>query len=499
LSASSGGDSSARRLGLAAGILTLVIGVHELQRTFTEWSVFPQPFADTLPMPRWRTIAHTFTGVALCAMVLWTSTAARRFAAVVGAVVGTLSLAALAVKFLPVDALPWLERTRTIAGVIGVLEGAGLVLVARRHRAAANLAGLAVLAIGATVIIGYLYGGSFYASSPVVNFAATLLAVCEGTAILAIGEFLGWPFSLVERRPVSARLMRSFLPFVALTVLLTDFATIFLFRDVSALGSAINTMVSVGIAAALTIAAGRVIDAQIDRANASLLASQTALKETIVELRALSSRMNGIREQERTRIARDVHDHLGQALTAMRMDIGEASRRLARGDHDGAGGRLAEMDSLAARAIDDVRRVARELRPVLLDELGFEDALRAYVSDYHRRSSLQCEVTIDGDPGMIDPDRSMALFRILQEALTNVSRHAEATRVTVNVVVDDGRARLTVTDDGCGIRPASARPGALGMTSMQDRAQLFGGRVAVTSTVGAGTTLEADIPLEEAS
>jgi signal transduction histidine kinase len=499
LSASSSGLSSARRLGLAAGILTLLIGVHELQRTFTGWSVLPQIFADTVPMPRWRTIAHTFTGLALCAMALRSSAAVRRFALVVGVVVGTLALASLLVKLSPADAVPWLERTRTIAGFIGVLEGAGLALVSRRKLAAANVAGLAVLAVGATVIIGYLYGGSIYASSPVVNFAATLLAVVEGTAILALGGFAGWPFSLVERRPVSARLMLSFLPFVALTVLLTDFATIFLFRDVSALGSAINTMVSVTVAAALTVGAGRLIDAQIDRANASLRASQTALEQTVAEVRALSSRMNGIREQERARIARDVHDHLGQALTAMRMDIGEASRRLGRGDHDGVASRLTEMDSLTARAIEDVRRVARELRPVLLDELGFEDALHSYLSDYQRRSGIKCAVTIDGDPGLIDPDRSMALFRILQEALTNVSRHAGATSVTVTVAVDDRGARLSVSDDGTGIGSERARPEALGMTSMRDRAQLFGGTLAVTSAAGRGTTIEADIPLDEAS
>jgi signal transduction histidine kinase len=108
-------------------------------------------------------------------------------------------------------------------------------------------------------------------------------------------------------------------------------------------------------------------------------------------------------------------------------------------------------------------------------------------------------VTIEGDPGLIDPDRSMALFRILQEALTNVSRHAGATRVTVTVVVDDGRAKLSVADDGRGIGTASARPGALGMTSMRDRAQLFRGVLAVKNSPGSGTTIEADIPLEDAS
>ena len=473
--------------------------MHEVQRIWSGWSVFPQPFADMLPMPLWRTLAHTFTGVALCAMALRMSDATRRFAVLVGAVVGTLSVASLLIKVAPADAVPWLERTRPLAGFIGLLEGAGLALVARRHLAAANVAGLAVLAVGATVIIGYLYGGSVYESSPVVNFAATLLSVTEGTAILALGEFRGWPFSLVENRPVSARLMRSFLPFVALTVLITDGATVFVFHDISALGSAINTMVSVGIAAVLTVTAGRLIDAQIHRTNASLLASQTALERTIAEIRALSSRMNGIREQERARVARDVHDHLGQALTAMRMDIGEATRRLDRGDRDGVATRLAEMDSLTARAIEDVRRVARELRPVLLDELGIEDALHAYVADFQRRSGIKCSVTIEGDAGMVDAERSMALFRILQEALTNVSRHAGATSVHVKVAVGDRQASLSVVDDGAGMTAVPAHSETLGMTSMRDRAQLFGGSFAVKSAPRGGTIIEADIPLEDAS
>ena len=146
----------------------------------------------------------------------------------------------------------------------------------------------------------------------------------------------------------------------------------------------------------------------------------------MAELHAVSTRLNEAREQERVKMARDIHDHLGQALTALKMDVAEVRRRLTSRDTALVEERLAEMSALIDSSVDDVRRVAAELRPVVLDDLGFVSAIRAYLIDVERRGKIRCMLNTTLSGLTIADDRATALFRILQEALTNVVRHAEA-------------------------------------------------------------------------
>jgi signal transduction histidine kinase len=219
---------------------------------------------------------------------------------------------------------------------------------------------------------------------------------------------------------------------------------------------------------------------------------------SIADLQAVSARLNEAREQERLTMARDIHDHLGQALTALKMDVAEVQRRLDAGDTVMVRERMTEMSELLDSAMDDVRRVAAELRPVVLDDLGFVDAVRVYLIDIERRTHLRCVLHTRLTDLPIANSRATALFRILQEALTNVIRHAAATHVDVSLTAEADRVRLIVHDDGRGI-PAGAAldPRALGIIGMRDRARLFGGDVVVTGGPGEGTTVTVDLPLTE--
>jgi signal transduction histidine kinase len=368
------------------------------------------------------------------------------------------------------------------------------------RRAVANLLALAAMTIGGVVLLGYVYGGPLIDRGGMaqVNLPAALIALAEGTALLAINGVAAWPLRLAAGASVTAMLLRWFVPFVALAVLVTDVATLSLFRGFSsAIGSAVNTLTSIALVAILASYIGRIIDGRLQRGNAALTASEGALRTSMRELRSLSTRMNGIREQERARIARDVHDQLGQALTALKLDVAELRRRATRGDLSAVGERLADMTTVIDGAAESVRQVASELRPVLLDELGFVAALRTYVSDVSRRTSWRGSVDTNVEDLAIDSDRATALFRILQEALTNVTRHADAQRVVVRLAATGGFIQLDVCDNGKGMEAGEARDGALGVIGMRDRARLFGGKVTVTSAPGRGTTVSASLPLLE--
>jgi signal transduction histidine kinase len=232
------------------------------------------------------------------------------------------------------------------------------------------------------------------------------------------------------------------------------------------------------------------------RIDQALRDSEARLRRSTADLQAISSRLNEAREQERVKMARDIHDNFGQALTALKMDVAEVRRRLDIGDSASIRERLTEMSALIDTSVDDVRRVAAELRPVVLDDLGFVGAIRAYLIDVERRAAIRCVLCAPSGDVPIGGERATALFRILQEALTNVVRHAKATRVEVSLSMEAGRVRLVVHDNGRGV-PAAAvtNPRSLGLLGMRDRAVLIGGEVSVAGRPGMGTTVTVELPL----
>ncbi|HUM03273.1 MAG TPA: histidine kinase, partial [Thermoanaerobaculia bacterium] len=217
--------------------------------------------------------------------------------------------------------------------------------------------------------------------------------------------------------------------------------------------------------------------------------AEVELRRTSDELRALAERLDDVREEEGTRIARELHDEVGQALTGLKLDLAALKRALPEETGAGAADRIAGMASLADATIERVRRISGELRPQLLDQLGLVPAVEAYLERFGARTGVttRLEAALDGEG--LDQRRASALFRILQEALTNVVRHAAASSVTVRLAADGGDVVLTVADDGRGL-PSSSGP-ALGIRGMQERARAAGGRVTVEGAPGRGTVVVA--------
>lgn len=221
------------------------------------------------------------------------------------------------------------------------------------------------------------------------------------------------------------------------------------------------------------------------------------------QLRALSAHIEAAREDERTAMAREIHDELGQSLTALKMDVAWLQRRCDTAeliDKAPVSERLKLMSAMIDGVIDQVRRIAAELRPGVLDDLGLGAAIEWQAQDFSRRFGILCHVESDVQEHRFARRVSTAIFRTLQEALTNVARHAHATSVAVTLQQKDGRLRLQVVDDGVGISPAAlSRPGCLGLVGMRERARQLGGSARFSARPGGGTRVSVDVPLEGAS
>ena len=202
------------------------------------------------------------------------------------------------------------------------------------------------------------------------------------------------------------------------------------------------------------------------------------------------------REEERTRLARELHDSLGGALTGLKMDLAQL-RRLPPGDHAGREERLTALMALVDETVTVMRRISSDLRPPALDELGLSSAVEWLVMEFQRRSGLECRLALDADQLELDPDRAIAAFRIVQEALTNVGRHAEATLVEVGLGVEAGCLRLVVRDNGRGIDPErQANTQTLGLAGMRERVRLLRGELVIDSAPGRGTAVTVMIPIQ---
>ena len=228
--------------------------------------------------------------------------------------------------------------------------------------------------------------------------------------------------------------------------------------------------------------------------------AEEATRTSQQQLRALSAHLQTVREEERTRIARAVHDELGQVLTGLKMELalleeswGRSTPRDLRAPYEGA---FRRMESLVDRSIQTVRIIATELRPMMLDQLGLVAAIEWQADEFLKASGIPCDLSLPGDEMALDRDTSTALFRVLQESLTNVVRHAKASKVSVRLWNDDQTTVLQIQDNGIGIAAHStiAAATSFGLLSMKERAFMLGGSLDVTSSPGAGTTITARVP-----
>jgi PAS domain S-box-containing protein len=213
------------------------------------------------------------------------------------------------------------------------------------------------------------------------------------------------------------------------------------------------------------------------------------------ELRALAARLQQAREEERTTIAREIHDELGQALTGIKLDIAWMKRRLPREDDLNA--QCQSMIERIDATLTTVRRIATELRPSVLDQLGLEAAIEWQGQEFSLRTGILVDFHVSVGDKTIPEDMASSSFRILQESLTNIARHARASRVVIRLGVTEDVLTLEIEDDGIGIEPQRLDGTAsLGLVGMRERALACGGELCITGRPMLGTTVALRIPLD---
>ena len=228
--------------------------------------------------------------------------------------------------------------------------------------------------------------------------------------------------------------------------------------------------------------------------------AEDELRNSRQQLRALSARLESLREEERTRIAREIHDELGQMLTGLKMDLRWIEKKV--GEIDGHPAlnpvidKAVEAGELADQTITAVQRIAAELRPGVLDQLGLFTALKHEAQRFQKRTNIACKVELRSRQPELPAQVATAVFRIFQETLTNVARHAEATEVRVTFREEGSRVIFEVADNGRGM-PADAlgSPKALGLLGMKERAAVLRGDVQFHGSPGRGTTVTLRLPL----
>ncbi|TFW27359.1 PAS domain S-box protein [Massilia arenosa] len=223
--------------------------------------------------------------------------------------------------------------------------------------------------------------------------------------------------------------------------------------------------------------------------------ADTELRDSRRQLQELSAFQQNVREAERRRIARELHDELGQALTALRIDLNWLSARV---EQAVLQAKLAGMLDLVGTTVDAVRRLSEDLRPGMLDDLGLAAAVEHHVFKLSAQTGLQCHLDMNAEHFDLCDELATALFRILQEALTNVARHAHASCVHIRLHLHGGEMQLTVQDDGIGIGNGDGQPvrRGFGLLGMRERAKLLGGTLDVSSPTGAGTRVLARLPVQ---
>jgi two-component system sensor histidine kinase UhpB len=217
------------------------------------------------------------------------------------------------------------------------------------------------------------------------------------------------------------------------------------------------------------------------------------LEETNKKLRSLYEQLNQTREEERTGIARELHDELGQALTALRMDVSWISTKLDK-KQTSLLDKTNTMTQLIDVTIKVVQRISSELRPGMLDDLGLAPAIEWYVGEFQKRSGMSCSFENEGDE-VKDEKCKTALFRIVQEALTNVARHSHATRVHLSLRNKEGKVKMEIKDNGKGMMQTQIEGSKTsGISGMRQRIAFLKGTFDIESTAGEGTIIKIMVP-----
>ena len=223
----------------------------------------------------------------------------------------------------------------------------------------------------------------------------------------------------------------------------------------------------------------------------------SAIKKSEEQLRNLTTYLQKVGEIERVSIAREIHDELGEGLTVLKLDLSWLRKRLPE-NQIALRAKADAMSQLIDRTIQTVKKISTNLRPGLLDDLGLAAAIEWQAEDFQKRTGIKSKVRIDPADINFDRDRNTAIFRIFQETLTNVSRHAHATKVNVTLQQRDGQIELQVHDNGRGITEEQlANPKSFGLIGIRERVKIFGGKHIMKGIPGKGTTLTVRIPVRD--
>ena len=250
------------------------------------------------------------------------------------------------------------------------------------------------------------------------------------------------------------------------------------------------TSIMAGVGIAILLAGGL-----LSFSLAQRISKQTEeLQRSFDELRALAARLQSVREDERKRVAREIHDQLGQSLTAIKLDVKSLVRELPENLRQTSAKALV-ITNLVDETIQTVRRIATELRPGILDDLGLVATIEWAGEEFRIRTGMNCQLDLPADEITVDAETSTAIFRIFQETLTNIARHADANEVNARLTVQDGTLTLEVKDNGRGISQEALEKGrSLGILGMKERATMLGGDLTITGNPGKGTAVRVRIP-----
>ncbi len=218
------------------------------------------------------------------------------------------------------------------------------------------------------------------------------------------------------------------------------------------------------------------------------------LKETSSQLRDLASRIQTVREEERTMIAREIHDELGQVLTVLKIQLSLTANKLLPEQQE-IKTRIKSTYGLLDNAVEAVQRISAKLRPGILDELGLAAAVEWQAQDFEKHTGIHCKCSLLSEPVSLSAEKSTAVFRIFQEALTNAARHADADRVSIFLKNRNDKMILEIIDNGCGINKTQINsPKSLGILGMRERVVVLGGSMEINGVPGKGTHIKVTMP-----
>lgn len=224
--------------------------------------------------------------------------------------------------------------------------------------------------------------------------------------------------------------------------------------------------------------------------------AEEKLKRTSKLLRELATHLQSVREEERTMIAQEIHDELGQVLTALKIQISLLANKLNK-NQQALKEKINSLSDMIDASVESVQKISSKLRPGILDELGLIAAIEWQAEDFEKLTNIKCSLSLPKAEIVLEKNKSTAIFRIFQEALTNIARHSQATKTAISLLNHQSNIYLEILDNGKGITQEQIRDfKSLGIHGMEERAMVFGGQVYIEGIAGKGTTVKVEIPVD---